>query len=67
MIVTATWIALLVACVALELAAHRPGSRIATLRQLGAKLAARVPGRALLWAVWVFIGVHLFTRYTIPR
>lgn len=67
MIVTTAWIVLAVACGALEIAARRPGSRVASLRQLAARLAVRVPGRVVLFAAWVFVGVHLFTRYTIPR
>ncbi len=67
MIVTAAWVTLLAACAALETAAHRPGARISTLGKFGAWLATRVPGRILLWATWVFAGVHLFTRYTIPH
>lgn len=67
MIATAAWIALLLACVAIEIRARRAGSRTSTLGQLAARLASRRGGLILLWALWVFVGVHLFTRYTIPH
>ncbi|MGA2123383.1 MAG: hypothetical protein ABSG58_03040 [Acidimicrobiales bacterium] len=63
MIVTVTWWVLIGAGVALEgLARARPRS-IASLARIGAWLASSIPGRVLMWMGWIFVGVHLFTRY----
>jgi hypothetical protein len=37
------------------------------LARLGARLASNLPLRIALWAGWMFAGVHLFSRYTLPR
>jgi hypothetical protein len=63
---TIGWIVLLVACALIELLARRPQSRASTLSQFGALIASRMSGRVLLTLAWVFVGVHLFARYTIP-
>jgi hypothetical protein len=67
MYATVGWILLLVACGLVELLARRPQSRTSTLSQFGALIASRMSGRVLLTILWIFVGVHLFTRYTIPR
>lgn len=67
MIVTIAWIALLVASVAIELVSRRHPQRVATIEQTGARIATRLLGRAVLWIAWIFVGVHLFARYTVPR
>jgi hypothetical protein len=61
------WCILLGACVLIEILARRFPSRIATLFQFGTTVASRLVGRILMVLVWLFIGVHLFARYTIPR
>ncbi len=61
------WVALLAVAVAVEVTGHVRPARVASLRRTGALVAARVPGRLLLLALWVFVGVHLFARYTVPR
>lgn len=64
---TAAWIALAAASLSIEWIARRRPSRVATLERTGARIAVSVTGRVLLWALWIFVGVHLFSRYTIPR
>jgi hypothetical protein len=63
---TVGWLFLLVVGVLVEVLARREPSRISTLSQLGAFFATRVAGRVLLTLLWLFIGLHLFARYTIP-
>jgi hypothetical protein len=66
MYATTVWIVLLVASALLELVA-RLHPRVSTIERAGARLATRVAGRVALWAVWIFVGLHLFARYTLPR
>jgi hypothetical protein len=40
---------------------------MAPLAHLGARLASNLPLRVTLWAGWIFVGLHLFARYTLPR
>jgi hypothetical protein len=67
MIGNIAWFILLGACVLIEVLARRFPSRFATLAQFGTTIASRRIGRFLLVLVWLFVGVHLFARYTIPR
>lgn len=67
MYATAMWIALLTVSVALEVISWAAPRRISSLERTGARIAIRVSGRALLWALWIFVGLHLFARYTLPR
>ncbi|MGH3733090.1 MAG: hypothetical protein ACRDVC_06925 [Acidimicrobiales bacterium] len=66
MIGTAVWWVLIGASVALELLARARAHVVAPLSRLGARLAVVLPLRAVLWAGWIFVGVHLFARYTSP-
>jgi len=63
---TVSWIALLGAGLVLELASRLGAVRTPNLAQTGAFVATRVVGRVALLLFWVFVGVHLFTRYTLP-
>ncbi len=63
---TIAWLALLALAVLFELLARRRRTKTSTLAQLGATIASRLPGRVLLVLVWIYVGVHLFTRYTLP-
>jgi hypothetical protein len=63
---TVGWLFLPVVGVLVQVFARREPSRISTLSQFGALLASRVAGRVLLTLLWLFIGLHLFARYTIP-
>jgi len=67
MYATVGWIALLGASVLLEVLARFRSKRTPTLAQLGSTLALRIPGRVFLILLWIFVGVHLFARYTIPH
>jgi hypothetical protein len=66
-IVTAIWWVLIVAGLALEIVARIRPQVIAPLSRVGARLAGTVPLRMALWAGWIFIGLHLFTRDTLPH
>jgi hypothetical protein len=66
MTVTDLWWVLIVGSLAGELVARLRPSTIAPLSRVGARLAASVPLRIVLWAGWIFIGIHVFTRYTPP-
>jgi hypothetical protein len=61
------WFVLLGACVLIEVLARRSPKRFATLSQFGTTVASRLLGRIVMVLVWLFVGVHLFARYTIPR
>ena len=66
MAATILWVALLGAVAGLEARARRRG-RIPTLGRLGSVVASTLVGRLALAALWVFVGLHLFARYTLPR
>lgn len=67
MYATSAWIALLSVCAVIELVARYRPRAVASLERIGARIATRITGRLVLWGLWIFIGVHLFTRYTLPR
>jgi hypothetical protein len=67
MTVTIAWIVLLAATVVIEVVSRRRLQRVATIEQTGARLATWVLGRVVLWLAWIFVGLHLFARYTIPH
>jgi hypothetical protein len=66
MIGTIMWLALGGACVLIEVRARRHPQRTATIARVGGLIARHRAGRALLVLAWVFVGVHFFTRYTLP-
>jgi hypothetical protein len=66
-IVTVAWWVLIVASVIMEIVARVRPQLVAPLSRLGAQLARIMPLRVVLWVGWIFIGLHLFTRYTLPR
>jgi hypothetical protein len=66
-IVTVLWWVLIGGGVIMEIVARRRPRIIAPLSRVGARLASALPGRVALWAGWIFVGLHLFTRYTLPR
>jgi hypothetical protein len=67
MIGAVLWFVLLGACLAIEVLARLRPKRFATLAQFGMNVASRGVGRFILVLLWIFVGVHLFARYTIPR
>jgi hypothetical protein len=66
-IVSVVWWVLIGASVIMELVARVRPQLIAPLSRLGAQLARVLPLRVVLWAGWIFMGLHLFARYTLPR
>jgi hypothetical protein len=66
-IVTVAWWVLIVGALIVEVVARVRPRVITPLSRVGARLAQIVPLRLGLWAGWIFLGVHLFTRYTLPR
>jgi len=64
---TIAWVTLLAIAFLFELLARLRPTRSATLGRFAATVASRLPGRLLLVLLWIFVGVHLFTRYTLPR
>lgn len=64
---SALWIALLVAGSMVEVIGRLYPNRVSTLERAASVLGRRIGGRALLTALWVFVGFHLFARYTIPH
>ena len=67
MIATPIWITLLVLVLVTGVLARRRLPHVATLSQTLNFISRRVPGRVILVIVWIFIGVHLLSRYTIPH
>lgn len=63
---TIAWIALFVLVVQIMFLSHRRESRTATLSKTASAVATKVSGRVILLLFWIFVGVHLFTRYTLP-
>jgi hypothetical protein len=66
MYATIGWLVLLGAGLLIEVLGRLRPARISTLARLGAMLASRILGRVVLILIWIFVGVHLFARYTIP-
>lgn len=65
--VSVLWWMLIGLGAAFELAARVRPALVVPLARLGARLASYLPLRVALWAGWIFAGVHLFARYTLPR
>ncbi len=64
---TIAWIALLVAGALLEVVARLHPRGVVSIERAAARIATRVVGRMVLWALWIFVGLHLFARYTLPH
>ena len=67
MLGTILWVALLALCMLIELVGRLHPERVSTLSRAASLLATRIPGRVLLALLWMFVGLHLFARYTVPR
>jgi hypothetical protein len=63
---SALWLVLLVAAALVEFVARRRPNRVSTLHRATSMAAELLPARVVLIAFWMFVGVHLFARYTIP-
>jgi hypothetical protein len=66
MVGTIAWIALFCVVVQIMFLSHKRHSKTTTLAKTGNAVATRVSGRVILLLFWIFIGVHLFARYTLP-
>jgi hypothetical protein len=64
---SAIWIALLVASVLIEVLGRLRPTRVSTLSRAASVMASRTSGRATLILLWIFVGFHLFARYTVPH
>jgi hypothetical protein len=56
------YLAVTVAAVLLDLAARRPGSRLATFGDLVSRISQRRAGRAAVMLGWWWLGWHFFVR-----
>jgi hypothetical protein len=63
---TTLWIVLLALALVIEALSRLGRVSTPTLARTGALMATRVTGRVLLILFWLFVGLHLFTRYTLP-
>jgi hypothetical protein len=63
---TVCWLLLLAGGLGIELVARLGRTNAATLVRTCDLIAVRVFGRLMLLLFWAFVGVHLFTRYTLP-
>jgi hypothetical protein len=63
---TIFWFALLAACLSIEVLSRLRPPSAATLVQTCDMIATKVLGRCALLFFWAFVGLHLFTRYTLP-
>jgi hypothetical protein len=63
---TIGWLALLGACLLVEVVARRDPANHSTLAAFTSLLASRRVGRGVLLVFWAFVGLHLFSRYTVP-
>lgn len=67
MAVTAIWLALLAIGILIEVLGRLRPSRVSTLDRAAAMIERRITGRVILILLWIFVGFHLFARYTVPR
>jgi hypothetical protein len=58
----AGYLAVVLAAVALDLAARRPQSRLATIGDVYSKLSSRRIGRVAVMLSWWWLGWHFFVR-----
>ena len=63
---TVLWVTFLCVAILIEVLGRRHPRRVATLSRAMSVIARRVPGRVVLIVLWLFVGIHLFARYTIP-
>ncbi len=63
---TLSWVAIAGAAVVWETVCRTGRRRSPDISRTGAMLARRLPWRIVLAATWIFVGVHLFARYSVP-
>jgi hypothetical protein len=66
MLGTICWLILLFSGVLIEVLSRAGRITTPTLIRTGALVARSVVGRLFLLAFWIFVGLHLFARYTLP-
>jgi hypothetical protein len=66
MVVALVWTALLVAALAWECWCRLARPRWLGVTEVCVATARHPVGRLLLIAVWAFVGLHVFARYTLP-
>ena len=66
MIGTIGWLALLGSGLLLEILSRAGVLRTPALARSLALIGSSLSGRVILVLFWVFAGLHLFTRYTLP-
>jgi hypothetical protein len=64
---TALWLGLLTMGVLIELVGRLRPSSVSSLRRAASLGAEHITGRVILIVFWLFVGLHLFTRYTLPH
>jgi hypothetical protein len=67
MVVTGIWIALLIVGFLIVIVGRLRPDHVSTFNRAAAVIESRTAGRAVLILLWVFIGFHLFARYTVPH
>jgi Family of unknown function (DUF6186) len=64
---TALWLVVVIAGACIELIGRLRPNSVASLRRGLSMSAEHTSGRVLLIVFWLFVGVHLFARYTLPH
>jgi hypothetical protein len=64
---TALWLVVLIAGAFIELVGRLRPNSVATLRRAVSMGAEHTSVRVLLILFWLFVGFHLFARYTLPH
>jgi hypothetical protein len=64
---TAIWLAPLAAGVLIEILGRFQPRRISTIARALAVIERQLSGRAALIVFWIFVGFHLFSRYTVQH
>lgn len=60
------WLGIIGLALGWEIICRLSHNRFLSIGRLGSFIAIRIPGRIALFAIWIFIGIHVFSRYTIP-
>ena len=66
MIGTISWLVLLALGLVVEILSRAGVLRTPTLARSLTLVGSSLSGRVILVLFWVFVGLHLFTRYTLP-
>ncbi|HVA08796.1 MAG TPA: hypothetical protein VNG12_18840 [Acidimicrobiales bacterium] len=66
MLGTTGWLVIAGAAIMWEAVCRASRGRFPGLGRTGSMLARRLPWRVVLIVLWMFAGLHLFARYTVP-